>query len=53
MCIAHAHGGLVEIEALLLQVAELESGHDVMIGLLCVEVLGTWLVGGERSDTVD
>ena len=23
-----------------------------MISLLCIEVLGTWLVGGERSDTV-
>ena len=52
MCIAHAHGCLVDVESLLLQVAELESGHDVVISLLCIEVLGTWLVGGERSDTV-
>ena len=52
MGIAHAHGCLVDVESLLLQVAELESGHDVVISLLCIEVLGTWLVGGERSDTV-
>ena len=50
--IAHTHGSLVDIESLLLQVTELESGHDVVIGLLCIEVLRTWLVGGEWSDTV-
>ena len=52
MGIAHTHGSLVDIESLLLQVTELESGHDVVIGLLSIEVLRTWLVGGEWSDTV-
>ena len=52
MGIAHAHGGLVDVESLLLQVTKLESCHDVMICLLRIEVLGTRFVGGEWSDTV-
>ena len=52
MGIAHTHSSLVDVESLLFQIAELESGHDVVISLLGIEILSTWFVGGERSDTV-
>ena len=52
MSITHAHGCLVDIETLLLEVTELESGHDHMIGLLCIEALCTRNIRCEWSDAV-
>ena len=51
--VAHTHSGFVHIQTFLLQVAKLEAGHDVVVCFLRIKVLGTRLVGGERSDTVD
>ena len=52
MGIAHAHHGLIKIDARFVDTAELELLHHVVISLLSVEVLGTWGVGGEWGDTV-
>ena len=57
MGIAHAHHRLVEIDATLLQTAELEAVHDVVVGTLRIEVLHSWqrlavVLCGERCDAV-
>ena len=50
--VAHAEDGLVEVDARHVDTAELELVHDVVEGLLRIEVTGACLVGGERRDAV-
>ena len=57
MCVAHTHDRFVNVDALLVDAAELEAVHDVVEGALRVEVLDTGqrfavMAGGERSDAV-
>ena len=50
--VAHAHYGLVEVDALLVDAAVLEACHHVVVYALGVEALGSGNVGGERRYAV-
>ena len=57
MSITHSHHCFIEIDAGLVDTTELILVHDVVEGLLGIEVLYTWYrltvnIGGEWSDTV-
>ena len=52
MGVAHAHHCFVDIQTLLVKTTIAIAIHHVVVGLLGIEVLGTRLVGGERTDTV-
>ena len=52
MGVTHAHNCLVEIDTLLIDTTELELIHYVVVGLLCIEVLGTGSLCGERGDAI-
>ena len=52
MGVAHAHHSFVDIQTLLVKTTIAIAINHVVVGLLGIEVLGTRLVGGERTDTV-
>ena len=57
MGVTHAHNGLVEIDAALVDASELEAVHDVVVGALRIEILHTSdgfaaIGGGEGRDAI-
>ena len=52
MSVAHAASGLVYIQSLMFQIAELEPVHDIIICLFGIKVTPPRQIGKERSDAV-
>ena len=50
--VAHAHDGLVEVYAFLAQTTVLVALHDVLVHLLCIEVLGSLCIRREWRDAI-